>query len=271
MYQLYQPSARLSAFVDCFWESNFSAFGNDTYRELFVAQLNPNIIINLSNHYHRNNVIVKQSTLDAINTEAIVFSHRSNNQLFGIRLKPAGLGMFTPLGMHELLDASIQLKDVFGDDTEHFEDELLKKTTSQQRIALTESFLLKKLDERNLRKCLFHAAVQDNITKHYQDPNCIALVVSQMNTSHRTFDRNFTQFLGLTPKKIHRLIRFQKVYEALLTSKTDVLSFDFYTFGYYDQAHFSKEFREFTGMAFKEYLNSLFFVQNLQDNHFHDR
>lgn len=266
LYQLYSASLKLSAFVDCYWESNFS--GVQVYEELFVAQLNPHIIINLSDTYQRNENTICQSSLDTINTSAIKFTHLSRNQLFGIRFKPAGLTMFTHLGMHELVDSSLSLRDVFGSDSDWYETSMLESTTIQQRIAITERFLWAKIDERNLEKYRFNAAVQERIGNYICQPNFMAEVVESLNTTHRTLDRNFKQFLGLSPKKLHRLIRFQAVFEAVHNTHLKKQVFDFYDFGYYDQAHFGKEFKEFVGMTLQEYLNSPHFVQNLQDNHF---
>ena len=70
LYQLYSASLKLSVFVDCYWESNFS--GMQVYKELFVAQLNPHIIINLSDTYQRNEHTISRNTLDTINTSASV-------------------------------------------------------------------------------------------------------------------------------------------------------------------------------------------------------
>lgn len=267
MYILYDVSPKLSPFVDCYWESNFGGLSG-LYEELFVAQFNPNIIINISDAYKRNDSTIKQSSLNTINTSAIKFSHQASNQLFGIRFKPAGLNMFCALGVNELMDASISLKDVFGQEASDLENALLESQNIQERIDIANSFLFKKIIEKNTEKFNFNASVQAQIIKHLNKPNCMTDVIESLNTTHRTLDRNFKQFLGLSPKKLHRLVRFQKVYEALHSPQYKNKTFDFYDYGYYDQAHFSKEFKEFVGLSFQEYLHSPHFVQNLQDNHY---
>jgi AraC-like DNA-binding protein len=270
MYNLYSVSLKLSPFVDCYWESDFAGATNGVYQELFVAQLHPNIIINLSDSYLRNNTTVFRSSVNTINTAPIHFTHQTSNQLFGIRFKPAGLNMFTSLGMHELVDASIGLQEIFGDEAFGLETSLFQSTNVYERIEATEQFLLNKLEIRNLTKYIFSVNVQENVSKYFDKPNCITEIAENLNTTQRTLDRNFKQILGLSPKKLHRVIRFQKVYEALHSPQYKNKLFDFYDFGYYDQAHFGKEFKEFVGMNFQEYLQSPHFVQNLQDNHYSD-
>jgi AraC-like DNA-binding protein len=268
MYHLFQPANELSAFIDCYWESDFKGLNNDIYSELFVAQFNPNIIINITDNYKHNHSIIKKNVLNTINTSAITFTHKASNQLFGIRFKPAGFNMFSAIGLHEIVDNSILLTDVFGADVEAFEDKICEAKDTLQRIEIANQFFLSKIKEANLVKFEFNSLVQKSISKNANKPNLINEVAIDLNTTQRTLDRNFKQFLGLSPKKLHRLIRFQKVYEALHSPKMQSQTFDFYHFGYYDQAHFSKEFKEFVGLTYQEYLQSPYFVQNLQDNHY---
>ncbi len=249
MYNLYPVSGKLSVFVDCYWESNFKDIVGECYSELFVAQLNPNIIVNLSDTYVRNNVTIGQSALNTINTAAINFLHQASNHLFGIRFKPAGLVMFTSIGLDELRDATIDLKDIFREDTERFENKMFECKNTKERIAVTESFLILKLIEKNLEKYKFSVAVQNGIVKYFDDSNCVSKVVEHLNITHRTFDRNFKNILGVSPKKLQRLIRFQKAFEMMHMSFQKDKFFNFYMFGYFDQAHFSKEFKEFVSMS----------------------
>jgi transcriptional regulator GlxA family with amidase domain len=71
----------------------------------------------------------------------------------------------------------------------------------------------------------------------------INLLATSLNLTHRTLDRNFIRFLGLSPIKMLRLMRFNAFLDALhIQPKDRVNCFDF---GYYDQSHFIKEFKNF--------------------------
>ncbi|HTU68149.1 MAG TPA: AraC family transcriptional regulator [Steroidobacteraceae bacterium] len=58
----------------------------------------------------------------------------------------------------------------------------------------------------------------------------------------RALERRFCASTGLTPKQFARVIRFKHAYRALGARAT---TFD----GFYDQSHFNREFRHFTGVA----------------------
>ncbi len=268
MYILHTVHPQLAPFVDAYWESTFEQMLTPCYDELFVAQLYPNIIVNLSADYRRNNERIASTTLIGVNTAPIHFLHQSTNQLFGIRFKPSGLSVFSPLGLHEIADASVNLEDIFGQKGADLANKISEAATTADRIRITEGFLLQHINERFLNKWRFYQLAQAELKQLCIEPNAIPLIVKKMNTTQRTFDRHFQQILGLSPKKISRLLRFQRAFEAMHQQPHFKLNnFNFYDLGYYDQAHFSKEFKEFSGFAPQLYLASPYFVQNLQAEH----
>ncbi|MFZ4544083.1 MAG: DUF6597 domain-containing transcriptional factor [Saprospiraceae bacterium] len=267
MYILHKVHPLLSAFIDSYWESTFEQMHEPLYDELFVAQLYPNIIINLSEDYHRNTERINSTTLIGINTSPIHFLHKSTNQLFGIRFKPSGLSVFLPICLHEIANISVSLPDIFGQKGLDLTNRIIDATNSAERIKITEEFFFRHINEHLLDKWRFYQLAQEQLMHLCTESNAIPILVKKMNTTQRTFDRHFQQILGLSPKKISRLLRFQKVFAAMHQPNFRLSQFNYYEMGYYDQAHFSKEFKEFSGFAPQVYLASEYFVQNLQADH----
>jgi methylphosphotriester-DNA--protein-cysteine methyltransferase len=266
MYLLYAPHPLLNDFVDCFWESDFGSLTDaDIYSELYVAQYNPNIIFNLSKTYQRDACEVSDSTAVTVNTQAIQFDHKAENRLFGIRFKTGGLRLFSPLAMHELTDDAPNVMDVFGDKWQELDNKIQNSATTAERIAHTEGYLLSVLDRRKVDKFRLVQQIYNQMTIHCNEAECIPLLTKQTHITQRSIDRYFQEFLGLSPKKMSRIMRFEQAFAHLHIPHS---SFNFHQFGYYDAAHFSKEFTTFAGMTMQDYRQSLFFVQNLQSNHF---
>ena len=69
---------------------------------------------------------------------------------------------------------------------------------------------------------------------------------SSHNLTQRTLQRMFQQRIGITAKQYARIIRFKTVY-ALLQKPSLTKADSVFLSGYFDQPHFNKEFREFTG------------------------
>jgi len=67
--------------------------------------------------------------------------------------------------------------------------------------------------------------------------------------SVRNFERKCKERLGMPAKMYARIARFHKAYKILesrpIISWTDLT----YEVGYYDQTHFIKDFKEFTGLT----------------------
>jgi AraC-like DNA-binding protein len=81
--------------------------------------------------------------------------------------------------------------------------------------------------------------------------------VRETGYSHRRFVAVFQRAVGLTPKRYCRVLRFRRVLERFAACPATPLT-DLAQFGdYSDQAHFSREFREFAGITPGEYRRLL--------------
>ncbi|MGB3851860.1 MAG: helix-turn-helix domain-containing protein [Tunicatimonas sp.] len=77
-----------------------------------------------------------------------------------------------------------------------------------------------------------------------------------INTDHldtgvspRQLRRLFNNYLGTTPKTFSKVVRFQRVLRAIPSAQSQQQSKAFYDAGYYDQAHFIKDFKHFYGVT----------------------
>jgi AraC-like DNA-binding protein len=75
------------------------------------------------------------------------------------------------------------------------------------------------------------------------------------NLSLRQFERRFKILLGISPKRLARLIRFEAIRDQLLEEvfyHPNVLA---YTFGYTDEAHFIHDFKKIAGMTPSDFVS----------------
>lgn len=75
--------------------------------------------------------------------------------------------------------------------------------------------------------------------------------------SERQFRRVFTEHVGLSPKQLLRIQRFQAMTKELIQSKERAFDSLLYKHGYTDHSHFYREFRQFAGMSPTEFMNYL--------------
>ena len=75
--------------------------------------------------------------------------------------------------------------------------------------------------------------------------------------SRRYLDLLFNERVGLSPKVLARIFRFQKFYRRWADGHSfDAVKEDLYDF-YYDQAHFIKEFKKMTGHSPRKFSREI--------------
>jgi|GEM_PF-343443 len=74
----------------------------------------------------------------------------------------------------------------------------------------------------------------------------ISAICEQIEIGQRQLERQFSRVVGLTPKFYARIIRFAHIFE-LMKSGDSTWSDLVYASGFFDQSHFIKNFKEFTG------------------------
>ena len=75
----------------------------------------------------------------------------------------------------------------------------------------------------------------------------------QTGYTRRYLELLFQRYVGFPPKVLAGILRFQKFYRKWAQGQSyDLLKGEFYT-DYYDQAHFSKEFKRMTGYAPRQF------------------
>lgn len=82
-------------------------------------------------------------------------------------------------------------------------------------------------------------------------------LVVALPLSARTLRRRFQSILGLAPKSLARLARFEQVRDALWQTPTRDLAEMALAAGYADQAHMQREFRQFTPWTPRQFARQM--------------
>jgi AraC-like DNA-binding protein len=152
----------------------------------------------------------------------------------------------------ELDDRCISLEDVFAG-VRSIREELLDGATPQEKFAAAEHWLLAQAG-KPLEK---HPAVEYATREFLRSPveRPLSSVLERVGYSQRHFNQLFAGEVGLTPKRFARVQRFQRV----IRSVAGVASVDWCDLalrcGYYDQSHFTHDFRGFCGLTPAAYLS----------------
>lgn len=116
-------------------------------------------------------------------------------------------------------------------------------------IQLTESLLLKKLDNARCKK-----PVDEVIQNILQFQGALEISeLSKLNfISNRQMERLFQEYIGITPKKLSNLIRYQFLWRDIVSRKHFDIANAVFEYGYTDAPHLMREFKRYHSMNIRE-------------------
>lgn len=178
----------------------------------------------------------------------------SNIGVMGVKFHPHGLAQFTRLPVSAIKEQAVELRHIFQHGIEQLINSIGEAKNTRQRAALMDQFLLYHLLPAKRNEGLVQAMISDIYNSN--GATTVAELVRKYHNSERQIERIFLQEIGLSPKNFSRIIRFQQSFK--LAASAESLTRLALEAGYFDQAHFSREFKAFTGLTPRQYFNGRF-------------
>lgn len=143
---------------------------------------------------------------------------------------------------HESILAFPELNDLYASVC-HF-------PSFEQRVAFLNDYIIQQLSPSDDAA----SALLENASLFHQSVfNPVKVMADQHSLSERTVQLRFKKYVGYSPKELLRFLRFKQVIQHLL-HQPDTSWFDLIeTFGYHDQSHFIKDFKQYIGLSPKEF------------------
>lgn len=261
LIQYKKPSLSLVEFVAHFWEKYNPADQKIAYeRERVLPENYLNLTFSLGSPYYRSLEekgefhALNSPQLETLHTGHNFYKHQADNHIFGIKFLPGGLYPFVELDFSTLVNVSLDMSQVFGAEANLLAEELYHLPHFEARVACMERFLQKKISNSRLQKFRFIQTGTHLLTDQSADAD-IASTAAQLNTNYKTLSRGFHEVIGISPKHFAQIQRFEKALELLATKPEWSCTEIGYHLGYYDQAHFIREFKKLaleTPSAYRE-------------------
>ncbi|XDD46018.1 helix-turn-helix domain-containing protein [Leptospira sp. WS39.C2] len=205
------------------------------------------------NHHYRIQSDIK--TLPSISLSGLRKTVKHNTLTKGteiiiVKFQPWGAFSFFNMSMYELNEIGISGYDVLDKtDLNDLYSKLQETKENLAKIDHLETFLLKLINGKSIDQRILESITQLN---HSQGSIKIKEIASDVNLSIDTFEKKFREVIGSTPKQFSSIIRMNSAIREIpkYTSFTKLA----YDFGYFDQSHFIKEFKSFTGQTPTEFL-----------------
>lgn len=257
-YKKYSPSLALQPYIYCYylWEQTdpSTAFVElytppNGYGGLVINYGEPNSVMAPKEKWTK----LPKSFLVGQFTQGYSLRLSKHLGMVGVAFWPAGMSYLLGIAMPDLTDQRVELELVLGNDASLLEEQILESHSGSQRIAVLDRFFLDKLYASPPTLDLIDKAFSTIL--HHKGIISISSLVNESHLGARQFRRRFIEKIGIPPKLYSRIKRFN--YISTLSGVSDCCWMDIvHHGGYYDQAHFIKDFCAFSGKKPTEYIKN---------------
>jgi AraC-like DNA-binding protein len=250
-YREFQPHPLLSGYVECFWLLEGAATQPPAAPERLLPDGCIELILNFGERFREYDaaghcLLQPERFVVGQMTRPVLIAPTGAVQILGIRFAPIGALPFLPVLPGELTDRMTPLDAV----SQGLERELIEQLEPirpwEEKIALVEGLLLRRLHSPPQRG----VSLQPALAQFVRSGGCLSVdrLAADLGVSQRQLERRFIREVGLGPKLLGRILRFQQVFRAVESANVDWAGVAVKC-GYYDQAHLIRDFRQFAGQT----------------------
>ena len=179
-------------------------------------------------------------------TEPGVINHKKGPYtMTQVILKPHALKTLLGLNASALTNNGLVELNEFS--AEDLNGQLLEAHNEQERMTLLTNFLLAQLKQEKTRDRL----VEESLRLIHQNRGSITVkyLLEQLNISERHFERRFSQTVGIAPQFYIRVKRFNEAVRLMKTRQFEKLTDVAHALNFYDQSHFIRDIKAFSGLT----------------------
>lgn len=234
------PTHDLAFFVEHYWMVKWDLRGQEPY----ISETLPHPCVHL---------VIEQDQSRIVGVVKGKFSYLLENQgqVFGIKFKPGAFYPFIHAPVSQFTDSTISFGKALGIESKPLEDAILSQEDEDKKVELAENFLRARIPEQD-----------ENVERISQIIDCIIAdpeitrvddVVSRLNFNKRMLQRLFRLYVGVSPKWVIKRYRLHEAAERLDKGESVDWPRLAQELGYFDQAHFIKDFKTIVGRTPAEY------------------
>jgi AraC-like DNA-binding protein len=258
IHKLHFPQPPLSQFVENIWL--VESFEANYTREKILPDGAIELIIDLAtqpktifdDETSTRFRTVRKAWISGERTRYIVIGAETNQSMVGVRFRPGGAYPFFRFPISELSESVTELDLIWGGLVDEIREQLIDIKSPEERLVRLESFLLRQA-QRSLE---VNRLITFAVHQLQHSPQFLAIrdLANTIGITQKHLISQFENIVGLRPKSFARVCKFQKVLNIIEEQKKIEWSAIASDCGYYDQAHFIKEFHTFSGLNPSAYL-----------------
>jgi AraC-like DNA-binding protein len=229
-----RPGLDLAELVEHFWTVRWDLRGQDPHTQHTL----PHPSVHLVAERHRSGIM-------GVPTGRFTRQLEGEGRAFGIRFRPAGFHPFLGAPVSTLTDRRVAVADVFGPAGDRLVAELVAAAGDPELVATAEAFLRARVPDPDPDVARVNRVVGQIMTD--RELTRVKDAADRAGVGTRRLQRLFATYVGVTPKWVIRRARLHEAVERLDQGDHVDLAFLARDLGYFDQAHFARDFRAAVG------------------------
>jgi len=271
----YLPGRPLQPYIRCFWGSVSQPDEQLAVQAVELAAGNGGTVIREDAFHSRTETIIPDTCMDIIwewdestgeaggifcgindaPFEVGQARQPAGRQRFAIRFHFWAVHLFADEPLQNVLNVHAQVEQYFRSFRMELGDKLRGTLTMSERIAIAELFLLRRLEYASRSS----DGMMNAVHRMLKSRGVVTAGELELSSglSSRQLERLFRQHIGLPPKKVADLVRFQNVWLDLYQTpmRRGGLQDIVFAYGYSHQSHFINNFKKFAGRTPLDALN----------------
>jgi len=235
----FEPGPELTPFVEHYWSVSYHLPPGASHTQTILSYPN----IHLAFEHDENG---RRALIYGVPRRPFSRTLRGWGRVLGVKFRAGGFFPFLQRDISGLTGLTVPAAELFGADADRWMNAVLDAEDALSMARQAEAALLACLPGRDAL-----AELADRIVRTaMQDRNMIKVeqLGEQTGMSVRQMQRLFRKYVGVSPKWVIKRFRLQEAAERIEKDASTSLTELAVQLGYFDQAHFIKDFKSVLGM-----------------------
>lgn len=244
-YREYAPNEKLASHVACYWTMDFDP-GRGSRMHRILPDGCVDIIVDRRALSPR-----KAAFVEGLMATYEVLRFAEAQSLFGIRLFTESAPSLLRYPISAFIGQHVYIEEIWGTDGLFMVEEMLLAHEAPRIVEIADRKLIDRLSARDAPA---HPLIYASMKEMYASKGSLSTadLADRVSFSERHLRRTFDRELGLSPKEMLGIVRFQSLlqdlYDGLYQGARSGFADLAAKYGYYDQSHFIKSFKRYYGM-----------------------
>lgn len=263
VFRKHIPKAPLNDYIDCliYIEGNNKGIGFPKTAMSLVFNLNDSFKLFADSRF-TSYIDYRKYWVAGLQTQPTYVESYGESKMVVIQFRTFGAYIFLNQPLRDFVNRYIGLDCIFKNEADNIWEQLKEAESIENKFSIVEDFLFK-----NLRANKFSGEkLITSVTSIFKSRNNVTIeeICLKYNISRKHLNFLFQEYLGVSPKMLSSLNRFQSILHTISRSKPEKLTSVAYELDFFDQAHFNNNFKRFTGLKPNDYVRSVETIPSLQ-------